>query len=86
MTSTAGNIATAELDAIQDRCRPVCNPADESRLETVKTWERLSDLGFAVGAVGLGTAAIFLWVVPRTSSTISKARRPELLLRARMSF
>ncbi len=65
--AAAGVVAWLELDALKSRCGPNgCRAEDRSRLEEVKTWTRLSDLGFVVGGTGLAASAFFIWVIPTT--------------------
>lgn len=68
MGLVAGIVAWSQLNDVKARCEPTgCNPADKSKLDSVQTWARLSDIGFVVGGTGLATSAVFLWVVPAAS-------------------
>jgi len=64
----AGTLAWSELQRIKDDCDGTrCDPADASRLDSVRRLGTIADVGFAIGAGGLGAAAVFLWVLPAQS-------------------
>lgn len=68
--ATSGIVAWVELEELRARCSPRgCDRSDRAKLERIKTWSRVSDVGFVIGGTGLLTSAVFLWVVPAVSAT-----------------
>jgi hypothetical protein len=83
--AVAGIVAWVKLNELEERCGPNgCKPADKPALEKVETWSRIADLGFVVGGTGIATSAVFLWVIPATSTSTGLPMRAGVS--ARMSF
>jgi hypothetical protein len=63
--AVAGTLAWNELRQLEDDCpNDRCDPGDAKRLDSVNRLGTLADVGFAVGAAGLGTSAVLFWLDP----------------------
>jgi tetratricopeptide (TPR) repeat protein len=72
--ATAGIVAKLKLDQIEANCTDKgCNPADKPKLESVRAWERVANVGFIVAGTGLATAGVFLWLIPATPKNPTSA-------------
>jgi hypothetical protein len=72
--TTAGIVAKLKLDQIETNCTEQgCDPADKPKLESVRAWERVANVGFIVAGTALATAGVFLWLVPSTPKSSTKA-------------
>lgn len=64
----AGTLAWNELRQLKDDCpRDRCQSGDANRLDSVRRLGTLADIGFSVGAAGLGTSALLFWLEPPTA-------------------
>jgi hypothetical protein len=67
--AVAGTLAWNELRLLEADCDGSrCDPRHASRLESVRRLGAIADVSFAVGAVGLGSSAVLLWLVPPSAS------------------
>jgi hypothetical protein len=73
--ASAGIVAKIRLDRLEANCTERgCDPADKPKLEAVRNWERVANIGFIVAGTGLATAGVFLWLVPEAPTRSIKAR------------
>jgi hypothetical protein len=63
--AVTGTLAWSELRRLKDDCpNDRCDPADAKRLDSVNRLGTMADIGFAVGAAGLGASAVLFWFEP----------------------